>query len=63
MHDQHVSATTTYSRPDTRPFKRDQIISAVQIRTLTDDELLERWEDVYGACLNEPDSARLGRLR
>jgi hypothetical protein len=58
-----MSATAIYSRPDTRSSARDQIISAAQIRALSDDELLERWEDTYGACLNETDSARSSRLR
>jgi hypothetical protein len=39
------------------------ILSQAQVRALSDEELLERWEDVYGACLNEQDQYRSGRLR
>jgi hypothetical protein len=43
-------------------YQRDNpFLSLAQVRALSDDDLLERWEDLYERLVNEPDSN--GRLR
>jgi len=42
---------------------RVESLSKAAVRSLSDDELLERWEELYGLCLNERDERRLAWLR